>query len=235
MPNSTDQVPLCEPEGLILFHSTPRSHLSRLTEVGAVKVELHGRVPPTDQNCVLAVQASALDSLRLIAPDLWHADHVPCNAFLNIDPYCEPNEIVAAGGLVLRTGTDLMELLLIHRNGVWDLPKGKQDANETLEVCARREVEEETGASLLQTGPLIVTYMHGYERNNTYHVKTTYWYAFQSSSTALVPQSGEGITRVAWVPWQDAEAGLGYAGLRNMLGRVRPVMDRWSATRRSRA
>lgn len=48
----------------------------------------------------------------------------------------------AAGGIVTAPdGT----MLLIRRNGRWDLPKGKVEAGETLLQAALREVEEETG------------------------------------------------------------------------------------------
>ena len=43
------------------------------------------------------------------------------------------NEIDAAGGLV-RNDND--EILLIHRRGKWDLPKGKLDEGETPETLA---------------------------------------------------------------------------------------------------
>jgi len=47
-----------------------------------------------------------------------------------------------AGGLVTNENN---ELLMIFRRGKWDLPKGKADEGETVEACALREVEEETG------------------------------------------------------------------------------------------
>jgi 8-oxo-dGTP diphosphatase len=49
----------------------------------------------------------------------------------------------AAGGLVVRDG----KVLLVHRPKYddWSFPKGKCDAGESDEVCALREVEEETG------------------------------------------------------------------------------------------
>lgn len=48
----------------------------------------------------------------------------------------------AAGGIVTAPdGT----MLLILRNGRWDLAKGKVEAGETLLQAALREVEEETG------------------------------------------------------------------------------------------
>ena len=48
----------------------------------------------------------------------------------------------AAGGIVT---DEAGRMLLIRRNGRWDLPKGKVEAGETLLQAALREVEEETG------------------------------------------------------------------------------------------
>ena len=52
--------------------------------------------------------------------------------------------IRAAGGVVDKEG----KTLLIHRNGLWDLPKGKMERNEDIRSCALREVEEETGVKV---------------------------------------------------------------------------------------
>ena len=52
--------------------------------------------------------------------------------------------INAGGGLVQNQAG---EYLLIHRNGLWDLPKGKQEEGEDIALTALREVEEECGIS----------------------------------------------------------------------------------------
>ncbi|MEY2828569.1 MAG: hypothetical protein RIQ33_427 [Bacteroidota bacterium] len=104
----------------------------------------------------------------------------------------------AAGGVVLN---EKNEVLLIHRKGKWDLPKGKAEANETIEQTAIREVQEETGlqdVSIHQ--PICVTY-HTYKEADDKILKINHWYEMKASSTqALQPQTNESIHDVKWVP-----------------------------------
>jgi 8-oxo-dGTP diphosphatase len=54
----------------------------------------------------------------------------------------------AAGGIVIREGSaGGLEVALIYRasHSDWSFPKGKREPGESDLVCARREVEEETG------------------------------------------------------------------------------------------
>jgi 8-oxo-dGTP pyrophosphatase MutT (NUDIX family) len=104
--------------------------------------------------------------------------------------------IQAAGGIVLNEDG---ELLFIFRRGKWDLPKGKLDAGETLEACAVREVEEETGLHQIQLKKHIVTTYHTYEESGHHILKETYWYLLSASkSQALIPQTTEQITAIEW-------------------------------------
>jgi 8-oxo-dGTP pyrophosphatase MutT (NUDIX family) len=50
-------------------------------------------------------------------------------------------------------GHDGMILLMMKQNGMWDLPGGKVDGLERLDVALQREVEEETGLSVRQVTP----------------------------------------------------------------------------------
>lgn len=110
--------------------------------------------------------------------------------------------INAAGGLVVSPGG---KLLMIHRRGEWDLPKGKQDAGETDEATALREVNEETGAGGLRiTAPLCVTY-HVDARQEGNYIKRTVWYAMSSDSEMpLAPQADEGIDAAVWLSPDEA-------------------------------
>jgi ADP-ribose pyrophosphatase YjhB (NUDIX family) len=105
--------------------------------------------------------------------------------------------IMAAGGLV---ENEKGELLLIFRKKHWDLPKGKLDSGESLEECAVREVEEETGLKNVQLGELIDVTLHQYEENGESITKKTAWYKMRGSSgDTLTPQTEEQIEDIRWV------------------------------------
>lgn len=105
--------------------------------------------------------------------------------------------IEAAGGLVKNLSN---ELLFIFRNGVWDLPKGKIERNESGSDAALREVEEECGIAGLQLESFFDKTYHIYEYNNQLIFKITHWFTMTSNSnTKLIPQLEEGITEVAFL------------------------------------
>ena len=107
--------------------------------------------------------------------------------------------IVAAGGLVIN---EQDELMMIFRRGYWDLPKGKLDEGESIEACALREVEEETGATNLILGKLIGKTYHEYFDKwvNETVTKETWWYAMQvKGNPVLTPQTTEDIEAIEWV------------------------------------
>ena len=107
--------------------------------------------------------------------------------------------IIAAGGLVFN---EQNELLMIFRRGKWDLPKGKLDAGETVEACAVREVQEETGLITIELENLIGKTYHEYFDKwvNENVVKESWWYKMKSSvNEKLIPQVEEDIELIEWV------------------------------------
>lgn len=112
--------------------------------------------------------------------------------------------VIAAGGVV-KNNQD--EILLIHRRGYWDLPKGKLDEGEAIANCAIREVEEETGVQNLTLGTLIDCTYHIYDTYGSDAIKTTYWYAMETNDgNTLIPQAEEDITEAVWVPKHNLPA-----------------------------
>lgn len=105
--------------------------------------------------------------------------------------------IEAAGGIVQREDSFLM----IFRNKVWDLPKGKREKmDKTKEETAIREVVEECG---LETSPTISEKLpstfHIYENENKSYIKETYWFLMNYEGLdAGMPQKEEGIEKIQW-------------------------------------
>jgi 8-oxo-dGTP pyrophosphatase MutT (NUDIX family) len=105
--------------------------------------------------------------------------------------------VTAAGGLV---ENEQGEYLLIHRRGKWDLPKGKLDSGETIEQCAVREVEEETGLQQPQLQQLITVTYHTYKEFGKHILKDSHWYKMNvTGQQVLVPQTEEDIHSLQWV------------------------------------
>lgn len=103
----------------------------------------------------------------------------------------------AAGGLVENAAGDI---LMIYRNGRWDLPKGHMEPGEDPAECAVREVGEETGLEGAVVQELIGTTLHTYKLDGRWAMKKTWWYRMGGGSGELKPQEEEGIVRVEWVP-----------------------------------
>ena len=104
--------------------------------------------------------------------------------------------IEAAGGLVRNTNN---ELLVIHRLGVPDLPKGKIEAGESPDETAIREVAEECGISGLKILTEANPSYHIYLLNNKKILKKTFWYNMTyNGNEKLIPQREEAITEVKW-------------------------------------
>ena len=105
--------------------------------------------------------------------------------------------VEAAGGLVYNNKN---QLLMIFRNGFWDLPKGKLESGESIKECAIREVEEECAVSNLEILSELKSTYHTYEINGKSILKRTYWFNMYTNYEGdLIPQTTEGITKVDWV------------------------------------
>ena len=126
-------------------------------------------------------------------------------------------DIEAGGGVVFKKSeADEILVLLIFRNGVWDIPKGKREKKESREMCARREVMEEVNANALPIikDELVSTY-HSYEQKGKLYNKTTFWYSmqFEDNDQNFAPETSEGIEKVEWTELEGSISKVGYKNL----------------------
>lgn len=125
--------------------------------------------------------------------------------------------ISAAGGLVYN---EKEELLLIYRQGKWDLPKGKVDKGETIEEAAIREVEEECAIEKLSLGNPIQKTFHTYFQDQQRVLKTTHWFHMIALEYGkMAPQLEENITDLQWFDPNtlDIEVLNTYTSIRELL------------------
>ncbi|MAQ47652.1 MAG: hypothetical protein CMD27_02085 [Flavobacteriales bacterium] len=111
--------------------------------------------------------------------------------------------IISAGGVVLN---EKDEVLMILKNNIWDLPKGKKDMLESDSEAAVREVNEETNVKIASIfdGPFSTYHMYSCsqeQKQNNMILKETKWFLMHADSKErLRPQLEECINDVAWIP-----------------------------------
>jgi 8-oxo-dGTP pyrophosphatase MutT (NUDIX family) len=123
----------------------------------------------------------------------------------------------AAGGVVCRGD----EILMIYKNGMWDLPKGFVDNGETFEQAACREISEECGIEGQQLDRKLMETWHTYRYLDRLVLKQSHWYVFHYSGTKnTLPQQEEGILEAVWMSKNQVNTLLD-----NCYGSVRDVLD----------
>ncbi len=133
---------------------------------------------------ILQLKNKGIDGINLYTSDL-ERDWKTFLSYMDVIP--------AAGGFVLNPKE---EILFIYRNNVWDLPKGWIEKNESIEIAAIREVEEECGIFNVSITKKLITTYHIYFQNGI-KLKETHWFLMTSDyNKKLVPQIEEGITKV---------------------------------------
>jgi len=133
--------------------------------------------------------------------------------------------IRAAGGVV---SNDRDEILFIYRLDKWDLPKGKVEEGEELELAALREVEEECSIHKLELIHHLITTYHTYSLKGEQVLKSTDWYVMKhAGNDQPTPQLMEGISDAQWIApenWNEIV-------LANTYPSVQDVMDAFQKSR----
>ncbi len=132
-----------------------------------------------------------------------HTFTEPLTLVLQVDEYKKAKnsvksmfKIVKAAGGIVEKGE---QILMIYRLGKWDLPKGKLEKGESMEIAAVREVEEECGVQVMRHQKIATTW-HNYTMNGKAILKKTKWYRMTLlDERNMQPQTEEDIERVQWM------------------------------------
>lgn len=127
-----------------------------------------------------------------------------------IEPYIEQffsefKWVEAAGGLV---ENEKGETLMIYCYRHWDLPKGHIDEGESADVCAVREIAEETGVAGAKIVRFLCNTMHAYGVYGVWELKRTSWFHLTAESCPTKPQKEEDIAIAKWCSPEEVEENL---------------------------
>ena len=116
-------------------------------------------------------------------------------------------EVLAAGGVVIRGAPGARETLVVHRPRYddWTHPKGKLDAGESFEDGAGREVREETGWGC-EPGPELPSV--GYTDALGRPKRVRYWVMHPVTDHGFTP--GDEVDEIRWVSTDEARVLLSY-------------------------
>jgi 8-oxo-(d)GTP phosphatase len=115
--------------------------------------------------------------------------------------------VQAAGGLVVRRQSGLLQIVVVHRpeQEDWSFPKGKLEPRETLDVAALREVREETG----MTCDLLRFIGHTEYVDRKGRQKTVAYWIMAATGGSF--SRNDEVDELRWLPLDEASRLLSYA------------------------
>jgi 8-oxo-dGTP pyrophosphatase MutT (NUDIX family) len=139
----------------------------------------------------------------------------------------ESIEIQACGGVLFRIINGSVEVLLIFRRNYWDIPKGKLEDGESIEMCAVREVSEEVGIPIPSLVGQLGQTIHSYREFGVSIKKTTSWFVMVTKAGTFMPQLEEEIEQVSWVTLREARQLVGFQNLKIVLDRFQKWISKY--------
>lgn len=141
---------------------------------------------------------------------------------------------VSAGGMVLSEPAPDAQVALVGRRSArgelqWTLPKGTQEAGESIAETALREVREETGLEVeLLTELDTIDYWFVWTPEQTRYHKFVHYFLMRAVGGDLALHDRE-MEEARWFPMEEAPAAMAFANERKLLEHMPEALSRWSA------
>jgi bis(5'-nucleosidyl)-tetraphosphatase len=130
-------------------------------------------------------------------------------------------QIFSAGVIVYRLTPDGLKYLLIrHPGGHWDLPKGKLESNETDLQAALRELNEETGISVVKLDEDFyekVIYKYGDYRGGMIQKQVAFFLGSTAQEKITLSHEHDDS---AWLPFHEAISRVTFDSAQHLLARA---------------
>lgn len=135
--------------------------------------------------------------------------------------------VASSGGVVLDAEGRILLLKRVDES-LWCLPKGTQEAGESLETTARREVQEETGLTVKLLRPVhVIRYAYFWPPENVNYDKTVSYFLAEPTGGALRLEAG--FDEARWVTREEALALLHWKNDRDVVTKAFELLPAGSA------
>lgn len=130
--------------------------------------------------------------------------------------------IKKAGCVLINTNTKQIGLVYREKHNDFSFPKGHLEQGETLEECAIRETEEETGRicklDTTKKLPLLT-----YQNNNGDKVETNFFIGIDKQKTSKKFDNSL-VHDLVWINEKDVDEKLSYGNLTKFWNQIKPVV-----------
>jgi 8-oxo-dGTP pyrophosphatase MutT (NUDIX family) len=146
----------------------------------------------------------------------------------------------SAGGVAYRrVGRRVFFGLIKDSYHKWTLPKGHLEKGETSAQAALRETHEEMGLKRLRLvaplGGISISFKDRYVHvGQTIHKRIDFFLMETAAHERGVPEGGEGIAAIRWVPYRVAARLAGYKNVQPILRAASAFIDRENETAKNR-
>ncbi len=122
-----------------------------------------------------------------------------------------------AGGIVLRTGNNGLEVLLIQdAKNRWTVPKGHIEKGETPRQTAAREIGEETGLTNIKIGTALGKVSFKYRREDRLVLMTTQIFLVEDlGNNTIKPEKW--MRGIRYMPFEQAVEAIEYPDIQKLL------------------